>query len=321
MRPEDNLDDRPFILLSGTANPALAEDVGRLLGVRPGASAVRRYPDGELSVEIGEPLRQREVFILQPTSPPVNDHLVELLALVDACRRASAAHVTAIVPYFGYARSDKRQGCRESIGARMVATLMEAVGVDHIITVDVHAPQIEGFFHAAADSVTAIPYLCDVVRPILPADAVIVSPDAGRVKTASRCARLLGDRRVVVLHKQRESGSRTHVTHVVGDVRDRTCLIVDDMISTGGTIIEAIGAVRRHGARPGVLVMATHGLLVGGAPGLLSSPDLARLYITDTIARPPPPPESDNIQVVSVAPLIAGAVRRVVDGGSLSDLC
>src|ERR671932_304240 len=219
-------------IFAGTANPDLARAVARELGVRLGACAVERFPDGEVSVRLEESVRGREVFVVQPTSPPVNDHLVELLAFADACRRASAARTTAIVPYFGYARSDKRDGRRVAVAASMVADLLQSVGVGHVVTVDVHTPQLEGFFRVPFDSLTAVPILADAVREHLPEGAAVVSPDAGRVSMATEFAQRLGAQ-VVVLHKRRESGSRTRVTHVVGDVRDRACLVIDDMISTG----------------------------------------------------------------------------------------
>jgi ribose-phosphate pyrophosphokinase len=198
---------------------------------------------------------------VQPTSPSVNDHLMELLVFADACRRASADRVTEVVPYFGYARSDKRDRRREAIAASLVAELMECAGIEHVILVDVHAQQMEGFFHGPVDHLTAIPELCRALEDDLPPDAVIVSPDSGRVKMATEYARRL-ERPLVVLHKRRESGTETEVTHVVGDVRARPCLIIDDMISTGGTIAESADALRRAGARPNFAVAATHGLLI-----------------------------------------------------------
>src|SRR5919199_1091455 len=169
-------------IFAGTANSDLARGVARELGVRLGACSVERFPDGEVSVRLEEPVRGREVFVVQPTSPPVNEHLVELLAFADACRRSSAARVTAIVPYFGYARSDKREGRREPVMASTVAYLMQAAGIDHVVTMDLHAPQIEGFFRIPVDSLTAVPTFCDALRERLPRGTVVVSPDAGRVK-------------------------------------------------------------------------------------------------------------------------------------------
>ncbi len=180
-----------FAIFAGTANPTLAEMVARELDVRLGACAVERFPDGETSIRLNEPVRGREVFIVQPTQPPVNEHLVELLTFADACRRASAASITAIVPYFGYARSDKRHGRRESITASMVADLMQAVGIDHVVTVDVHAPQIEGFFRVPMDNLIAMPVLANALRDQLPRDAVVVSPDVGRVRAATDFAHRL----------------------------------------------------------------------------------------------------------------------------------
>ena len=269
-------------------------------------------------MRLDESVRKHEVFIVQPTSPPVNDHLIELLVFADACRRASAAHITAIVPYFGYARADKRHGHREPITASMVAGLMQSVGIDHIITLDLHAPQIEGFFYIPVDSLTAVPTLSDTLKKGLPPRTVIVSPDAGRVRMATEYAHRLGAP-VVVLHKRRESGLETEVTHIVGDVRDCACLIVDDMISTGGTILESIKALLHAGARPEIFVVATHGLFVDGAREKLSHESIRKILVTDTVK--PKNWDWPKLQVVSVAPVIASAIRQITLDGSLSELC
>jgi ribose-phosphate pyrophosphokinase len=296
---------------------ALATSVAVELGARLGACSVERFPDGELSVRLDEPVRGRKVFIIQPTSPPVNDHLIELLAFADACRRASAAHITAVIPYFGYARADKRHGRREPITASMVADLTQAVGVNHIVTIDLHAPQIEGFFHIPVDSLTAAPVMAEALRPGLSAETVVISPDAGRVRMATEYARLLGAP-VAVLHKERTSGVETRVTRLVGDVRDCPCLIIDDMISTGGTIAESVEALLEAGARPEITVAATHGLLLAGAREKLTRPEMREILVTDTVA--PPAHDWPQLRVVSVAPLIASALRRFLDNGSLSAL-
>jgi ribose-phosphate pyrophosphokinase len=306
-----------YIIFAGTANPQLAASVARQLGVRPGECAVARFPDGEISVRIDEPVRGRKVFILQPTAPPVNEHLAELLILTDACRRASAALITAIVPYFGYARSDKRHGRREPITASMVAGLMQAVGIDHVITVDLHAPQIEGFFHIPVDSLTAAPLLARTVALRQPEATVIVSPDTGRVKMAAEYAHHLNVP-VIVLHKRRESGTETEVTHLVGDVRDRMCLIVDDMISTGGTVAESIEALLAAGACEQIIVAATHGLLLEGAREKLNRAGVSEVWVTDTVAVPDR--DWPQLHIVSVAPLLAAALRRFLADGSLNDL-
>ena len=292
-----------------------ATSVAVEMGARLGACSVERFPDGELSVRLDEPVRGREVIIIQPTSPPVNDHLIELLAFADACRRASAAHITAVMPYFGYSRADKRHGRREPITASMVAALMQAVGVNHVVTVDLHAPQIEGFFHIPVDSLTTAPVMVEALRPGLPSDIVVVSPDAGRVRMATEYARLLGAP-VAVLHKERASGVETRITRLVGDVRDRPCLIIDDMISTGGTIAESVEALLDAGARPEIIVAATHGLLLAGAREKLARAVTREVLVTDTVA--PPAHDWPQLRVVSVAPLIASALRRYLSDGPLS---
>jgi ribose-phosphate pyrophosphokinase len=306
-----------FILFSGTASTSLAAAVAQLLGHLPGRATIERFPDGEVNVHLDEPVRGREVFLVQSTAPPVNEHLVELLALADACRRSSARHITAVVPYFGYARSDKRHGRRAPIGAGMVASVMQAVGIQHVVTVDLHAAQIEGFFHIPVDSLTAVPAMVHVLREKLPAGIVVVSPDEGRFKMATDFARRLGAP-VVVLHKERLDGAATSVVKVVGDVRDRPCLIIDDMISTGGTIAEAVAALLREGARPEMILAATHGLFVGNARSRLSHPAIRAIYVTDSVAAPVDP--WPGLNIVFLAPLLAAAIRRLRSDESIGDL-
>lgn len=306
-------------IFSGTANSALAGAIAGRLGLPLGAAAVERFPDGECSVRLLEPVRSKRVFLIQSTSPPADPHLVELLWLADACRRAAAARVTAVVPYFGYARSDKRHGRRDPIGGAVVAELLEAVGVDHLLTLDLHAPQIEGFFRIPVDVLTAVPTLCQALRAgeQLPSGVVVVSPDAGRVKTATEYARRL-DAPVAVLHKRRQSGTVTEVTHVVGDVRGRPCVIIDDMISTGGTLARAVEALLLAGAREQILVAATHGPLLDSARTKLEHPAIKRVLVTDTVGQS----VSDwpGWGVASVSELLAAAIRRVAEGDSLADL-
>ena len=307
-----------FTIIAGTANPTLAAAIARELEVPVGKCAIDRFPDGEVAVELLEPVRRKEVFLVQPISSPVNDHLVELLALADACRRAAAACITAIVPYSGYARADKRHGRLEPITGRMVADLIQAVGIAHVITMDLHTPQIEGFFYVPVDSLTAVPALCRALCNLLPPDVVVVAPDSGRVGMATDYAQCLGAP-VIVLHKRRESGSETKVTHIVGDVSGRACLLVDDMISTGGTMAESITALLAAGARPEIMIAATHGLLLPGARAKLAHPTVRAVFVTDTV----PVSEQDwpQLQVVSIAPLIGGAVAQFLADGSTGDLC
>lgn len=306
-----------FTLLAGTASPGLAQAVAQQLGRPLGEVAVERFPDGETHVQLLEPVRRKEVFLLHSTGPAVNEHLVELLGWVDACRRAAAGPLTVIMPYFGYARSDKRHGRREPIAASMVATCLQALGVAHVVTVDLHTPQIEGFFQVPVDNLTAVPVLCEALRGRCPEGAVVVAPDEGAIKLATRYARHLGAA-VAVVHKERESGTETRVTHVVGEVRGRACVIVDDMISTGGTIRHCVEALLESGARPDVYIAATHGLFTADARGKLDHPAIREVLVTDSVE--PWPSDWPELRVVSLAPLLAGVIRRFLGDGSISDL-
>ena len=305
-----------FVLFGGTANPALAKAVADHLGVPLGACRVERFPDSELSVRLLESVRRKEVYVVHPTSPPVNDHLVELLAFGDVCRRSAAARVTAVVPYFGYARADRRNSQREPITASMVAALMQAAGIDHVLAVDLHTPQVEGFFQVPVDTLSAVAPLCDALRGRLPPDLVVVSPDAGRVKMATDYARRL-DAPLAVLLKRRDSGTHTEATHLVGEVDGMACLIVDDMISTGGTLVGSVEALRQAGARD-FFVAATHGLLVGGAREKLDAAGVREVVVTDTVAVPCP--EWERLHIVSLAPLLAEAIHRMVTHGSIAGM-
>jgi ribose-phosphate pyrophosphokinase len=258
-----------------------------------------------------------DVFVVQPTCTPVNDHVMELLAIADACRRADAARITAIVPYFGYARADKRAGRRAPVTARAVADLMQALGIARVVTVDAHTPQLEGFFHIPIDDLSAFGVLCDSLRPHIESDAVIVSPDLGGARRATKFSERLG-RPTAICVKRRADGASVTVTQVIGDVRDRPCCIVDDMITTGGTIAEAARALRANGAREPLYVAATHAVLVPGARERLKSAAIARVIVTDSIptqigGEPP-------LQRATEAPLLADVIRRLSAGESLHDL-
>ncbi|HEX5439106.1 MAG TPA: ribose-phosphate pyrophosphokinase [Gemmatimonadaceae bacterium] len=307
-----------FTILAGTANRPLATSVARLLGAALGRCTIERFPDGEVHVCIDESVRGLEVYIVQPTAPPVNDHLVELLIMADAARRASAAGVTAVIPYFGYARADKRSDCREAITARMVADLLQTAGVQHVVTIDLHTPQAEGFFRIPVDNLTAVPVLVAAVRNHLPDAPVVVAPDAGRVKMATAYAHDLGVE-LAVLHKRRESGTRTMITHLVGDVRHRGCLLVDDMISTGGTIAESARTLLAAGALPDMIACATHGLLLPGALRRMRAAGVRQLFVTDTVLVDSMD-DASFVHAVPVAPLVATALRRLMADGSLLEL-
>ena len=303
-----------FTIFSGTANRPLASAIAAELGVPLGACAIDRYPDGEVSLQLLESVHRRDVYLVQPMAPPVNDNLVELLTLADACRRAAATRITAIVPYLAYARADKRHDRLEPITARVVADLLQAVGIVHVIAMDLHTPQIEGFFYAPTDTLTAVPPLCRALKDRLPSSSVVVSPDAGRAQLAARYGECLG-LPVVMLHKRRESAARTHVTHVVGEVKNRPCVIIDDMIATGDTIASSVAALLEGGARPEFIVAATHGLFLEGAREKRDHAAIRSVFVTDTISL-----KQRNwakLRVVPIAPLIGGAIKRLVAGDSL----
>ena len=306
-----------FKLFAGTANPELARAIANELKIDLGNCAIERFPDGEISVRLEESVREQKVFILQPTSPSVDPNLIELLAFTDACRRSSAAQITAIAPYFGYARSDKRQGKRQAIMASLAANLIEAAGINHLITFDLHAPQIEGFFHIPVDNLTAVDVLLSALQNNLPKDTVVVSPDSGRIPMAMKLAQGLNTG-VAVLHKQRDSGRETHITHVIGEVKDKPCLIIDDMISTGGTIATSIEALLQANARPQIYIAVTHGLFMQNAEENLQHQAIQKIFITDTIAIE----QQDKLQlkIVSIAPLLAQAIRKMSAGKSFSQL-
>ena len=294
-------------ILSGTANNALATAIALASGTVVRDGNITRFPDGELGISINESVRGDDVFLVQPASPPVNEHLVELLLLVDACRRDGAARITAVMPYVGYARQDRRTG-RSALGGRLMADLLAAAGVDSVVAVDVHTPAIEGFFGAPVEHLSAVPLLAERVRQALPRDSVIVAPDLGAAKLAERYARIL-DLPVAFVHKRRITATEVAVHHVTGDVAGRAPLIVDDMISTGATIEAAANAVLAAGARPAITVAATHALLVGRAVEWLRGLGLKRLVVTDSVALPSDVPLP--LEVVSLDRLLADAVERL----------
>ena len=303
-------------IFAGTANAELAAAIARELGVDLGSCTVERFPDGELSVHLDQSVLGHDVVIVQPTSPPVNDHLIELLVFADACRRAAAARLTAVVPYLGYARADRRQGLRQPITASMVADFMRSTGIGHLLTLEMHTPQLEGFFRMPVDNLTAVPLLSASLHHQIPDDAVVVSPDLGGLWRATEFGQRLG-LPVAVCHKRRLSGTDVRITDVTGDVRDRACVIVDDMITTGGTIAEAVRALLAAGARPDFTVAATHGVFVSGAYARLAEAGVHTVLVTDTVAlrdREWPP-----LRVISVAPLIAAALRRLLADQSSVD--
>lgn len=306
------------VLFAGSASECLAREVERTVDARFSRCTAERFPDGEVAVSLDAPVRDREVIILQATCAPVNDHLMELLALVDACRRAAAARIVAVIPYFGYARSDRRNGRRTPITASLVASLLQTAGVDQVITVDIHTPAIEGFFRVPMDNLSAVPLIAERLRNDVPRDAVVVSPDLGAVRLANRYAQLL-QMPTAVCHKQRISATQVAVTRITGDVEGRPCVIVDDMIATGSTIAESVRALHGAGALPDITVAATHAVFAAGAVDKLTEMGVPRLIVTDSIPRSQQP-ASLPPEVVSIGPLVATAIRRALEGGSLREL-
>jgi ribose-phosphate pyrophosphokinase len=312
---EEGMED--FRVLAGTATPALAAAIAAELSVPLAGCRIERFPDGEISAELEESVRHHQIFIVQPTAPPVNDHLIELAAIADACRRAAAKRVVAVVPYFGYARGDRRKSRRTPIMARAAADLLEASGVQHLVTLDLHSPQVEGFFHIPVEGLTAIPLLAGALRDQVGPETVIVAPDLGAIERASALAERLGCS-VAVLPKRRLSGTEVEVRQLIGDVADRPCLILDDMISTGGTILKAVEALHQAGARPQIRVVATHGVFAEGSRERLMASGIQEIVVTDSVAIPDTDPI--GLRRLTVAPLLATALRRLADGDSLRDL-
>jgi ribose-phosphate pyrophosphokinase len=303
-------------VVAGSANAPLSEAVARHAAKTLAATSVHRFPDGELYVAVRDSLRGHDVYLVQPTTPPFETHLLELLLLADACWRAGAARVTAVIPYFGYARQDRRAGGREPVGARVVADLLAAGRFDRVVALDLHAPSLEGFFGCPLEHLTAVPLLAEAVAGDSP-DRVVVAPDLGAARLADRYARAL-NLPVAMVHKTRVSGEEVVARGLTGDVRGRVPVIVDDMITTGATVAAAAAALGEAGARPGATIVATHGLFVTGALERLRALRPERVIVTDTVT--PPDAAAFPLHVVSIAPLLADAVTRLHEDRSLADL-
>lgn len=295
-------------LVSGRAHETLAKAVGLELGRPLEACAIERFPDGETTVRVDEHMRGRDVFVVQPTAAPVGENILELALVADALHRVGAARVTALVPYFGFARQERRVHPGEPLGARVAADLVSCGRFARIVVVDLHAPSVEGFFGVPVEHLSAVPLLAEAVRKHLRRDTVVVSPDLGGAKLARSYAHELG-RPVAIVHKTRLSGRHVEALDVTGEVKGRSCVIVDDMIATGGTIEAAVNALRERGAGDDVTVVATHAVLAGNALEVLSRARITRLVTTDTL------PARDGGAFervhVSIAPLLADAVRRL----------
>lgn len=306
-------------LFSGRSHPQLAREVAEHLDVELGAITLREFSDGEIYSRFDQSVRGKDIFVIQSHAGPVNDAIFEQLIMVDAAKRASAKRITAVCPYYGYSRQDRKASGREPITAKLVADMLHAAGADRIIAVDLHSGQIQGFFDGPVDHLTASQVLVEYLRAFAPRDAVIVAPDAGRVKVAERFAQRLGAG-LALVHKSRPKGTANVVTalEVVGDVAGRHCVIVDDLIDTAGTVTAAAELLRSRGADE-IWVMATHAVLSGPAPKRLMDAPISRVVVTNTL---PVPPERTiaKLEVVSIAKVIADAIAAVFEDGSVSEL-
>lgn len=301
----------------GAANLPLAEEIAKKLGVELTRRLRERFPDSESHVDVQESVRGDDVYIIQPTYPPVDEHLLELFLMADACLRAGAAQLTAIVPYLAYARQDRRARGREPVSARVMADLIRTARLQRVVALDLHSAAIEGFFSIPLEHLTAVPMLAEAVRPWITQKTVIVSPDLGAVKLAERYGKIL-HLPVAVVHKTRLSGEEVSVQAVLGEVRGRSVLIVDDMISTGGTVEAAIKALLAAGCASDFIVVASHGLFVGPAVERFRELPVRRFFLTDSV--PVPTNVPCPVDVVSLAPLLAETIERLHNNRSLGNL-
>ena len=312
--------DTSFMVFSGNANLPLAEGIVRKLNMRLGMATIGRFVDGEIAFEIEESVRGREVFIVQPTCSPISENLMELLIMIDAFRRSSASVVTAVIPYYGYARQDRRiRSARVPISAKLVAKMICAAGADRVLTVDLHADQIQGFFDVPVDNVYASPILLgDVWRQQYP-DLMVVSPDVGGVVRARALAKRLDDADLAIIDKRRPRANEAKVMNIIGDVEGRTCIMVDDLVDTAGTLCRAAGALKDHGATK-VVAYCTHPVLSGRAVDNIESSVLDELVVTDSIPLRPDAERCSKIRQLSVAEMLAETIRRIAVGESVSSM-
>jgi ribose-phosphate pyrophosphokinase len=306
----------PLLLLSGRAHPSLAHDIGEQIGKSPDAATVKQFADGEIFVRIDLNARGRDVFIVQPTQAPA-DNIMELLLLLDAARRASAARVTAVIPYFGYGRQDRKDQPRVSIGAKLVANLIVAAGADRVISIDFHQHQIQGFFDIPVDHLYAAPVITRYFRNLALQDLVVVAPDVGSAKMARGFARRL-DASFAIIDKRRPKANMSEVLNVVGEVEGMNCLVVDDMVDTAGTLANAVHALKDRGAKA-IYAAATHALFSGEAVSRLKDAPLEEMVVTNTV-HVPEHKLFDNLRVLSVADLLAKAIDHVHSNESVTEL-
>jgi ribose-phosphate pyrophosphokinase len=306
-------------LLTGNANRVLAEEIAEYLRVPLADAEVTRFSDGEVYVQVNENVRGADVFVIQPTCPPVNDSLMELLIMVDAMKRASARRITAVLPYYGYARQDRKVQSRVPISARLVADLLEAAGIDRVLALDLHAGQIQGFFSVPVDHLFAGPVvMIDYLKKKDLRDPVIVAPDAGGVERARAMAKRF-DAGLAIVDKRREGPNSAVAMHLIGDVKGRDAIVIDDIIDTAGTLVQAVSAIDREGARR-ILACGVHAVLSGPALARIKDSPIEEVVVTNSIPLPDDKRQVSRITVLTVAPLLGEAIRRIHDEESVSTL-
>jgi ribose-phosphate pyrophosphokinase len=305
-------------IFTGSAHPVLGEAIARFLGVPLGRAHLSRFSDGEVWFQIQDNVRGADVFVVQPTGPPVNENLMELLVMLDAFKRSSASRITAVLPYYGYARQDRKDKPRVPISAKLVADLLSAAGTDRILTMDLHASQIQGFFDVPVDHLFAAPAVIEYVSKLDLPNLTLVSPDAGGVERTRAYAKRL-DASLAIVDKRRETPNVAEVHHVIGDVEGRTCLIVDDIVDTGGTLAQVAGAIKNAGAAD-VLASCSHGVLSGRALEKIEASPLSKLIVTDSIPLSPEKQRCPKIVVLSIAELMAKAIRNIHEESSVTSL-
>jgi ribose-phosphate pyrophosphokinase len=303
-------------VFTGTAHPKLAQDICAHMGVPLGAASLQRFPDGEINLKVECDVRGADVFVVQPTCPPVHENLFELLSFADCLRRASADRITAVIPDYGYARKDRKDEGRVPINAKLVANLLVAAGYNRVVAIDLHAAQIQGFFDIPVDHLYARPVIIDRVRQLGAESPMVVSPDVGGVKLARAYAKDL-ECDLAIIDKRRISGDTTVIEHIIGDVKGRDVLLVDDMVSTGGSIVDAARIVKQKGANS-VFIIATHAVLAGKAVERLNAADVEKILFADTI--PLPDSKIARLETVSIAQLLARAIDRIHRSESVSKL-
>lgn len=307
-----------MIIFTGNANPVLAQKICDYLSIPLGRASVQTFSDGEVYVEIGENVRGADVFVIQPTCPPVNDNMMELLIMADALRRASARRITAVLPYYGYARQDRKIAPRVPISAKLVADIITTAGARRVLAVDLHAPQIQGFFSIPVDHLFAAPVLLDSLRKKFSEEVVMVSPDAGGVERTRAFAKRFGAG-LAIIDKRRDRPNESQVMYIIGDVKGKTAVILDDMVDTAGTLCKAAEALKEHGANE-VHGCITHPVLSGPAISRIKESVLESLVVTDTIPLSEEAQKVDKIKVLSVSALLGEAIRRIHDEDSVSSL-